>query len=300
MSSGNTLCTFLPNNNEPPASNPATPDLRNQHPILNFDTTTQEAAIFTGVMPRNYAGGGVTVSVHWCAASATSGTIGWDVSFERIGAAQQDIDSDGFASAQTITAATVDATSGNVSITNVAIGLTWTLSGSPAALGTAGGFWTSVGGAPDSKQAIGITDAGVTGCDKYTPSFTWQRTVPFGIVTLDYLRTLESLVGTKNDATFYGRAAGEQLFLGASGQCGQGKRWDVTFKFASESNRTNIDVGGGIVIPAKRGWDYLWVRYGRGPEVRAAGARSLLSVPKFAYVEEIYEDGDFSGIGIGV
>lgn len=59
--------------------------------------------------------------VHWAATSATSGTGGWDVSFERIGAAQQDIDSDGFATAQTVTAATVDATSGNVSITNVAV-----------------------------------------------------------------------------------------------------------------------------------------------------------------------------------
>lgn len=69
----------------------------------------------------NYAGGGITVYIHWAAASATSGTIGWDVAFERIGAAQQDIDSDGFASAQTVTAATVDGTSGNVKITNVAI-----------------------------------------------------------------------------------------------------------------------------------------------------------------------------------
>lgn len=121
MASGATLCAFFPSDNEPPTTNYATLDTRNSHPVLDFDDTTQEAAIFTGVLPRNYAGGGITVYVHWAATSATTGTVGWDVSFERIGAGSQDIDSDGYASAQTVTAATVDATSGNVKITNVAI-----------------------------------------------------------------------------------------------------------------------------------------------------------------------------------
>lgn len=117
MASGATLCVFTPFQNEPPASNPATLNLRNAHPVLEFDDTTQEIAIFTGVLPRNYAGGGLTVYVHWAAKTATSGTIGWDVAFERIGDSQQDIDSDGFASAQTVTATTVPGTSGHVDIT---------------------------------------------------------------------------------------------------------------------------------------------------------------------------------------
>lgn len=106
--------------NEPPSSNYATFFLRNGHPYLAFDTTTQETAIFSGVLPRNYSGGGITVYLHW-STSATTGTGGWDIAFERIGSAQQDIDSDGFATAQTVTAATVPATSGHVSITNVAV-----------------------------------------------------------------------------------------------------------------------------------------------------------------------------------
>ena len=40
---------------------------------------------------------------------------------ERVGNGSQDIDSDGFASAQTITAVTVPGTSGNVDIVNVAV-----------------------------------------------------------------------------------------------------------------------------------------------------------------------------------
>lgn len=121
MASGNTLLQFSALHNEPPATNFATADTRNNHAILNFDATTQEAAIFRGILPRNYAGGGITVYVHWCAASATSGTAGWDIAFERIGDGQQDIDADGFATAQVITAATVPATSGLVDITNVAV-----------------------------------------------------------------------------------------------------------------------------------------------------------------------------------
>lgn len=121
MATGNTLLIFRAQDNEPPSSNFATFDTRNLHPVLDFDDTTQETAIFTGILPRHYAGGGITAYLHWATTSATSGTGGWDVSFERIGNGSQDIDADGFATAQTVTAATVSGTSGNVSITNVAI-----------------------------------------------------------------------------------------------------------------------------------------------------------------------------------
>lgn len=121
MASGQTLVIWRAQDNEPPATAPAAFDTRNGHPCLAFDTTTQETAIFTAILHRAYAAGGITAYLHWAAATAVTGTIGWDVSFERIGAASQDIDADGFATAQTVTAATVDGTSGNVSITNVAI-----------------------------------------------------------------------------------------------------------------------------------------------------------------------------------
>lgn len=121
MASGDTLLVFTALANEPPASNYATLDSRNGHFVLDFDTTTQETAIFTGVLPRNYAGGGITVYVHAMLTSATSGTLGWDVSFERMSDGSTDLDSDSFASAQTITAATVPGTSGVVLVLNVAV-----------------------------------------------------------------------------------------------------------------------------------------------------------------------------------
>lgn len=118
MASGDTLVILTPLGSEAPATNYATLNVRNQHPMLEFDTTTQETAVWTAIMPRNYAGGNITVSVKW-AAVATTGTVGWDVTFERIADAGQDIDADGFATAQTITAATVDGTSGNTKTTSV-------------------------------------------------------------------------------------------------------------------------------------------------------------------------------------
>jgi hypothetical protein len=120
VASGSTLLTFTATDNRPPATAYAVLDTRNTHLVLAFDDTTQWAAAFENVLPRHYSGGGITVYLHW-AAVATTGTVGWDVAFERIGAAQQDIDTDGYATAQTVTAATVDATSGNVKITNVAV-----------------------------------------------------------------------------------------------------------------------------------------------------------------------------------
>lgn len=119
MASGDTLLIITPFANEPPSSNFATLDMRNGHPVLNFDAGTDESAVFTAIMPRHYSGGGITAYVHWCAASATSGDVIWDVSFERIGEGQQDIDSDGFASVQSVTA-TAPGTSGNVDIASIA------------------------------------------------------------------------------------------------------------------------------------------------------------------------------------
>lgn len=121
MASGNTLLVFLAEEGRPPTSGGATFDVRNNIACWDFDDTTGESVVFTGVLPRNYAGGGITVYLHWAATTATSGTGGWLVAFERIGDGQQDIDSDGFASNQAVTAATVPATSGHVKITNVAV-----------------------------------------------------------------------------------------------------------------------------------------------------------------------------------
>lgn len=100
LGSGQTLLTIHPYQNEPPAANYATLDTRNGHPVLDFDAATDESAIFTGIMPRSYAGGGVTVYLHLTDTNDTNAAHKsyWDVSFERDTA--QDLDADSFAAAQ--------------------------------------------------------------------------------------------------------------------------------------------------------------------------------------------------------
>lgn len=122
MASGQTLATWTADGGASfPATNYATFDTRNTHPCYDFDPTTQETIYLHFILPRHYGGNGITVYLTWGASSATSGTGAWDIAFERIGDGQQDLDSDGFATAQAIAPATVPGTSGNTKITNVAV-----------------------------------------------------------------------------------------------------------------------------------------------------------------------------------
>lgn len=120
MASGDTLLILTPLHNEPPSSNFATLDLRNLHPVLDFDAATNESAVFSAVMPRNYGGSGLTVYIHYAMSSAVANDIDWDAQFERIGDQQQDLDADGFAAVQSVDNTVVPGVSGNVDIVNIA------------------------------------------------------------------------------------------------------------------------------------------------------------------------------------
>lgn len=113
------LAVFLPSDNEPPAASYATFDTRNNHLVLDFDSATDEYAVFPGVLDRAYNSTGVTVRLYWAATSATSGNVVWVAEFERIDDEGLDIDADSFASGQTITAA-APGTSGQVQYTDIA------------------------------------------------------------------------------------------------------------------------------------------------------------------------------------
>jgi hypothetical protein len=100
-------------------TNYAALDYRNQQPVLDFDKDTDESAVFSTVMPQNYAGTtGVTVYIHWSASGVTVNDVIWDVAIERIGDGQQDVDSDGFAAVNSVTD-TAPGTDGFVTIANV-------------------------------------------------------------------------------------------------------------------------------------------------------------------------------------
>lgn len=113
MASGNFLANYTPHHNEPPTSNYATLDTRNNHLVLDFDGSTDEEAVFAGVLPANYASGGLTVDTFWSFTSATTGSLRVQAAFERIDASSLDIDADSFAAFQSA-GGSVPATSGQV------------------------------------------------------------------------------------------------------------------------------------------------------------------------------------------
>lgn len=100
MASGDTLIVFTPYANEPPSASYATLDTRNAHPVLDFDGSADEEAVFTGILPRNYAGGGLTVYLHVMFTSATTGSAYWQAAIERMDDGTLDLDADSFAAFQ--------------------------------------------------------------------------------------------------------------------------------------------------------------------------------------------------------
>jgi hypothetical protein len=114
MASGNTLLTFDPRDASLPAANLATFDVRNNHPVLDF--ALNDVAYFEGIMPRHYAGGGVTIHLHFAMSSASSGTIRLQTDFERIGIDHQNITNDGFTNSPQNADSSVSTTLGNVMV----------------------------------------------------------------------------------------------------------------------------------------------------------------------------------------
>jgi hypothetical protein len=102
---------FLPQANQPPTTDYATVDLRNNHPVLDFrDSTANEAAVFGGVLSPDYSNGGLTVDIYWLATTATSGNVKWDAEIERHQAETTDLDADSFATENTVTDTAVSPT----------------------------------------------------------------------------------------------------------------------------------------------------------------------------------------------
>ena len=150
--------------------------------------------------------------------------------------------------------------------------------------------------APDFENAIGVTDSGVDGVDITTPAYHFEETHFFDVafVTAGYKSTLFSLTGAWNTNAYKGFAAGECMFLGASGSLRDYVTWEITYKFVAQPNRTSFSAGP-ITVPLKRGFDYLWLRY---REVEDAAAGHLARRPIAAYVEKVSPDGDLALIGI--
>lgn len=154
--------------------------------------------------------------------------------------------------------------------------------------------YAASGTPPDFQGAIGVTDDRVEGCDIPAPKYEFSETHSFAdaTVTSSYKLTLAGLTGKVNNATFRGFAAGECLFLGASGSKRGDEKWTITFRFACSPNMTGLSIGS-ITGIDKLGWDYLWVRYASFAD---GTAKALVQRPVAVYVEQVLYPGDFTGL----
>jgi hypothetical protein len=170
------------------------------------------------------------------------------------------------------------------------------------------GYPSGFGGANYQFMAIGVDSNGVNGVDIVAPQLQWQESydVPNAYVTSNYIKSLASVTGTTNNASFRGFAAGEVLFVGCSGsqewddQKGRGP-WSLSYRFVASPN-----AGTGQTLPAKsvgditgiekKGHEYLWVRY---EDSLSGSSNALLKKPKAVYVNKVYRESSFSLLGIG-
>lgn len=143
--------------------------------------------------------------------------------------------------------------------------------------------------------SIGTQQDRVEGCDITTPRLTYSQTVTFPSLPRSYLLTLRELTGTINRNVFHGFDRGELLFLGASGQHRAEGKWAVTFNWTAEKTYRNLAIAAGLVIELKRGWDYFWVAYRPAVEDGEPYQQAYAAI-----VDEVYPEGDFEDLGIGV
>jgi hypothetical protein len=104
MASGDTLLIIDAVAGRQPTSSYAVWGQRNDQDHYAFDGTADESLLFRAIMPQHYAGGGITVRLHWRATSATSGDVIWNTALER--QTGLDTDADSFATAQAATTTT--------------------------------------------------------------------------------------------------------------------------------------------------------------------------------------------------
>lgn len=134
-------------------------------------------------------------------------------------------------------------------------------------------------------------DHSVEGTDIVIPALTLMYTFrhPLGQVNEAFAVKLARATGRVSSSEFRGFAAGELLFLGASGSDGTDAEAEVTYNFAASENAT-ITMGD-IVGIVKKGHHYAWVE--SKPDVLSDQA---VTVPKYVHVERVYDEIDFETV----
>lgn len=162
------------------------------------------------------------------------------------------------------------------------------------------GVYTSEGKVPDMQGAIGVKRTGkgysVEGTEITVPQFVFGEThyLAANLVTWSYAATLCELTGKTNASAWRAFAAGQVLFLGASGRQRGEEDWAVTFKFVAGRNLTNLTIGE-ITGIQKKAWQYLDILF---QDVDDDNSSMVLPKIRVVTVHDVYEECNFGLLGI--
>lgn len=144
------------------------------------------------------------------------------------------------------------------------------------------------GGSPVSTAMDGLLGwdgKTLNGADIPSTAFNFEVDIALSDIS-GLADTVKSLQTKTNNATFYGHAAGEVVFLGATrNDRGNGIK-DITMYFAANEHRTGIEVGSVTGIDVE-GWQLVSV------ETDDAGA--VVHV----FVDRVLDEGNFALLGVG-
>ena len=161
------------------------------------------------------------------------------------------------------------------------------------------------------KRAIEATyDGDVRGVDIQIPEVRlnvwkiWPRAFWRGAAGIANLQSLGRTVGHTNEFPWWGFLRGELLFLGARPEDIGVWATKVTYSFAVQENRRNIDFGEvadgfGVVVPEKRGHEYIWVYHKRQPVPNPLGqGQVMVAKPWTVCVSQVYAETNFALLGL--
>lgn len=143
---------------------------------------------------------------------------------------------------------------------------------------------------------IGVKpDGDVEGCDIVIPclKFNFDFKHPQGFVTLAQARVLSNATGHTNSLPYLGFAAGELLFLGATGADGTDSDAEVSYQFAASANVFDFNFAD-IGPLSKKGWEYAWVEWKDVKKNKGGGVQIGATKPHRAYIERVYDAIDFA------
>lgn len=154
-------------------------------------------------------------------------------------------------------------------------------------------------GATSYGGLVNVTDDGVEGVEILNPKFSFSITSFVEDTELQSsIGAIAGSVAKVNNASFNGFAAGEVLFVSASGsRRADETSWEVNFAFMVSENLEDIEIStplapsGHIDVAEKLGWDYIWTR--AVPYTDPDTGR-LGTAVEAVYVERMYESADFS------